>query len=148
MTKDVCELLASLGYDLVYGAYNEGMMGVCFNTFKEYNRDVYGINITKYVTDGDYEVYDTSFERLKRICEISDKFLILPGGIGTYSELFGLLEERVKPVILYNFNGFYDDLIRYLKKNLNNNILYENDLDNLIVVSDINELERVIKDEK
>ena len=146
--KDVCKVIAGLGYDLVYGAYNEGMMGVCFNTFKEYNRDVYGINITKYVTDGDYEVYDTSFERLKRICEISDKFLILPGGIGTYSELFGLLEEKAKPVIIYNYRGFYDDLIKFLNKNLDNNILYDDDLNNLIIVNNINELERVIKDEK
>lgn len=146
--EDVCKLIASLGYDLVYGAYNEGMMGVCFNTFKEYNRDVYGINITKYASDGDYEVYDTSFERLKRICELSDKLLILPGGIGTYSELFGLLEEKAKPVILYNYKGFYDDLIKFLNKNLDNNILYDDDLNNLIIVNNINELERVIKDEK
>lgn len=102
VAKEVCKVIAGLGYDLVYGAYNEGMMGVCFNTFKEMNREVYGINITKYDDGGDYEVYDTSFERLKRICEISDKLLILPGGIGTYSELFGLLEEKAKPVIIYN----------------------------------------------
>ena len=37
------------------------MMGVCFNTFKEMNKEVYGINITKYDTGGDYEVYDTSY---------------------------------------------------------------------------------------
>lgn len=146
--KDVCKVIAGLGYDLVYGAYNEGMMGVCFNTFKEMNKEVYGINITKYDTGDCYEVYDTSFERLKRICEISDKLLILPGGIGTYSELFGLLEEKAKPVIIYNYKGFYDDLIKFLNKNLDNNILYDDDLNNLIIVNNINELERVIKDEK
>lgn len=147
MTKSVCELIASYGYDLVYGAYNEGMMGVCYDTFKSYGRNVYGINISKYDTGGDYEVYDTSFDRLKRICEISDKLLILPGGIGTYSELFGLLEEKVKPVIIFNYKGFYDDLIKFLNKNLDNNILYDDDLKNLIVINNINELERVIKDE-
>ncbi|MDY3757482.1 MAG: LOG family protein [Bacilli bacterium] len=148
VAKEVCKVIAGLGYDLVYGAYNEGMMGVCFNTFKEMNREVYGINITKYDDGGDYEVYDTSFERLKRICEISDKLLILPGGIGTYSELFGLLEEKAKPVIIYNYKGFYDDLIKFLNKNLDNNILYDDDLNNLIIVNNIDELERVIKDEK
>lgn len=146
--KDVCKVIAGLGYDLVYGAYNEGMMGVCFDTFKEMNKEVYGINIARYDTGGSYEVYDTSFERLKRICEISDKLLILPGGIGTYSELFGLLEEKAKPVIIYNYKGFYDDLIKFLNKNLDNNILYDDDLNNLIIVNNINELERVIKDEK
>lgn len=148
VAEDVCKLIAGLGYDLVYGAYNEGMMGVCFDTFKEMNKEVYGINITRYDTGGCYEVYDTSFERLKRICELSDKLLILPGGIGTYSELFGLLEEKAKPVIIYNYKGFYDDLIKFLNKNLDNNILYDDDLNNLIIVNNINELERVIKDEK
>lgn len=146
--KDVCKVIAGLVYDLVYGAYKEGMMGVCFNTFKEMNKEVFGINITRYDTGDCYEVYDTSFERLKRICEISDKLLILPGGIGTYSELFGLLEEKAKPVIIYNYKGFYDDLIKFLNKNLDNNILYDDDLNNLIIVNNINELERVIKDEK
>lgn len=74
--------------------------------------------------------------------------MILPGGIGTYSELFGLLEEKAKPVIIYNYKGFYDDLIKFLNKNLDNNILYDDDLNNLIIVNNINELERVIKDEK
>ena len=41
-----------------------------------------------------------------------------------------------------------DDLIKFLNKNLDNNILYDDDLNNLIVVNNINELERVIKDEK
>lgn len=148
VAEDVCKLIASLGYDLVYGGYNEGMMGICNNSFKSLGRNVYGVTITRYDTGGCYEVYDTSFERLKRICELSDKLLILPGGIGTYSELFGLLEEKAKPVILYNYKGFYDDLIKFLNKNLDNNILYDDDLNNLIIVNNINELERVIKDEK
>lgn|SRR5574344_1233556 len=155
-TKRVCELLCEMNYDLVFGAYSLGMMGVCYNTFIQNKRHVYGISLDAYeddlvnLKDMDSKCFDNSFDRLKKIFKESDLFLILPGGTGTYGELFGLLEEFKtnkgdKRLILYNYNHFFDDLLKYLQKNLELNFMYENDLDNIIIINNLNDLEGVLK---
>ena len=54
----------------------------------------------------------------KNIYDNSDIFLILPGGFGTISEIFNLIEEyRIddkKRIIIYNLDGYYDDLIKIM----------------------------------
>ena len=95
-TKRVCEYFSKNNFELVYGSYDKGMMGICAHTFLENKKSVYGINLDKYpksVIDTTQEEYHTSFDRLKRMYELADFFLILPGGTGTYSELFGIMEE-------------------------------------------------------
>ncbi len=152
-TKRICNYICSKDYTLVYGSYDKGMMGICAHTFLDNNKYVHGINLDKYPKNGidtKIEEYHTSFERLKRMYELADIFLILPGGIGTYSELFGFLEEfktnkQDKKLLLYNYEGFYDELINFLEKNKNNHILYEDDLDNLIIINTIDELKKEVE---
>lgn len=152
--KKVCKLLCSYDYSLVYGAYNEGLMKVCFDTFKECNKDIIGVNLEVYdeVLGIHNIVKNNSFERLDTIYEISDMFLILPGGVGSLAELFGLIEElktnKKKKLIVYNYNNYYSDLFSYLDKCLKEGFLYDNDLDNIIVINNINDLEREIKNER
>ena len=49
-----------------------------------------------------------------------DFSLILPGGLGTFSEIFNLIEEyrldNKKKIIIYNLDGYYDDLINIMNK--------------------------------
>lgn len=152
-TKRVCEYFSKNDFELVYGSYDKGMMGICAHTFLENKKSVYGINLDKYpksVIDTTQEEYHTSFDRLKRMYELADFFLILPGGTGTYSELFGIMEEfktnkQDKKLFLYNYKGFYDELINFLEKNKNNHILYDDDLDNLIIVNTLDELKKEVE---
>lgn len=64
---------------------------------------------------------DTMEERKRIMEEKSDAFVIGPGGIGTMDEFFQVLtmnalERFNKPVVLYNIDGYYDDLIRFMVK--------------------------------
>ena len=57
--------------------------------------------------------------RKRRMLELSDAFVILPGGIGTLDEFFEVIVEKQlgqlpKPIVILNLNHFYDPLIQLL----------------------------------
>lgn len=62
---------------------------------------------------------DSMHERKQRMADLSDAFVALPGGIGTLEEVTEVftwlqLGLHLKPVGLFNVNGFYDRLIEFL----------------------------------
>ncbi len=64
-------------------------------------------------------VTDTMHTRKAMIGSLSDAFLVLPGGLGTFEELFEVLtwhslKIHAKPVLLLNTNRFYDKLLEFL----------------------------------
>ena len=65
-------------------------------------------------------VVDTMTERKQGMANRADAFLALPGGIGTFEELFEIwtwrqLGYHTKPVGMLNVNGYYDDLNRFFE---------------------------------
>jgi uncharacterized protein (TIGR00730 family) len=67
------------------------------------------------------EVVDTMHTRKARMAELSDGFIAMPGGIGTFEELFeiwtwGQLGIHAKPLGLLNVAGFYDPLATFLDR--------------------------------
>jgi uncharacterized protein (TIGR00730 family) len=76
----------------------------------------------------DLQVVETMVERKVRMVEQSQAFLILPGGIGTYEELFEVWTGRQtgshdKPILIANLNGFYDKLLDFVKDGLDHGFL-------------------------
>jgi len=64
-------------------------------------------------------VVDTMHTRKALMGEKADAFLILPGGFGTFEELFEVLawqtlKLHAKPVVLLNVAGFYDTMLEFL----------------------------------
>lgn len=158
-TEKICQLLCDLDLSLVFGTYSKGMMGVCYQTFKENNKDILGITIDAYhetnINFKDIKVIETdsSFKRLEYIFKESDIFLFLPGGTGSLGELFGLMEELKtsnlqKKIIIYNYKGFYNGILDYLNILSNRRFAYQKELDKLIIVDTKEKLERVIKNER
>lgn len=63
-------------------------------------------------------VTDTMHTRKAMMSEKADAFIALPGGFGTFEELFEMLawqtlKLHAKPVLLLNTNGFYDRLLEF-----------------------------------
>ena len=59
-------------------------------------------------------------ERKARMAELADGFVALPGGLGTYEELFEIwtwaqLGWHAKPCGLLNAAGFYDKLVAFIE---------------------------------
>lgn len=135
--------------DLVFGCTDRGLMGICYNTFLNNKRNIYGVCNEKYIDDVKNlkltEIkYVKSFEEANTIfSKISDLILVLPGSFGTLSELVDLLEEKRtgihnKEILLFNINGFYDDMINMFNKIYNNvsNKYNFNDLCKVFTTSD------------
>ena len=76
----------------------------------------------------------TLTERKKLLCKTSDAFLVLPGGPGTYDELWEVISEFQlelpkgkcpRPVCLVNVEGYYDPTIMQLQKCYDDGMLYK-----------------------
>ena len=85
----------------------------------------------------------------KMMYDLSDAYIILPGGIGTLEELSEIITWKVlgiedKKIIIFNLNGFYDNLIKQFKMMEENNFLYNNILQKIIIIKDSNKLDQVI----
>ena len=75
-------------------------------------------------------VVETMHQRKQLMAERSDAFLALPGGIGTFEELFEVWTWRQlgyhdKPVGLLNVAGYYDALIEFLRQTQQRGFVYE-----------------------
>ena len=120
--------LAARGWGLIYGGGNAGTMGAVARAAQAAGGPVVGV-IPHFMkeselafTAADELVYVDSMRERKRImAERADAFVTLPGGIGTLEELSEILVERAldlsrKPMVLFNQDGFYDDLLRFFDR--------------------------------
>lgn len=77
--------------------------------------------------------------------ELSDGAIILPGGFGTMDEMFelltwGQLGLHKKPIGILNSAGYYDDLISFINKMVNMNLLRQSNREMLLISTNIESL--------
>jgi uncharacterized protein (TIGR00730 family) len=125
-TQEISQLLAQKGITLVYGGGSFGLMGIAADGALKHNGKVVGV-IPQLLVEkeaakrniSELHIVDSMQERKQKMMDLSDGFLILPGGVGTLDELFEVmafinLGVHKKPCGLLNINGFYDSLIRFV----------------------------------
>ncbi len=130
--------IAKRGMTLVYGGGAVGLMGIVANAALEAGGKVHGI-IPRALREKEIghngltelEVVDTMHTRKARMAELSEGFIAMPGGIGTFEELFevwtwGQLGIHSKPLGLLNIGGFYDPLARFLDGTVEAGFLKQN----------------------
>ena len=118
--------LAEGNIGLIYGGANVGLMGAVADAALAAGGHVVGV-IPHVLVDKevahhgiqDLRVVDTMHTRKQLMGELADAFLILPGGFGTFEELFEVLawqtlKLHAKPVVLVNVAGFYDKMLEFL----------------------------------
>jgi uncharacterized protein (TIGR00730 family) len=118
--------LAERKIGVVYGGAKVGLMQAVAEAVLAEGGRVIGVIPTVLVDlevahDGLTELYitDTMHSRKALIGERADAFIALPGGFGTFEELFEVLawqtlKLHAKPVVLLNANGFYNGLLGFL----------------------------------
>ena len=122
------EELAARDIGLVYGGGAVGLMGVVADTVMAMGGRVLGI-IPEFLDRReirnqaitDLRVVATMHERKAMMAAEADAFVALPGGIGTFEELFEALTWtqlgiHAKPVALFEVNGFWDPLVALLER--------------------------------
>jgi len=93
----------------------------------------------------DLRVVKTMHERKALMAELSDGFVALPGGIGTFEEFFEIvtwaqLGFHSKPCALLNVNGFYDPLLRLVDHAIGEHFIKSSQRNLVIVESDFSAL--------
>jgi len=114
------------GGQLVYGGGKAGLMGVVAEATLQAGGRVVGI-IPKALVEKEWALHectelhivDTMHDRKRMMAERADAFVALPGGIGTFEELFEVWTWRQlgyhdKPVGILNTAGYYDGLLAFL----------------------------------
>jgi uncharacterized protein (TIGR00730 family) len=118
--------LAERGTGLIYGGARVGLMGAVADAALGAGGHVVGVIPHVLVDmevahDGVSELHVTSTMHTRKalMAEKADAFLALPGGFGTFEELFEVLAWQTlnihsKPVVLLNTAGFYDTMLEFL----------------------------------
>lgn len=138
--------------ELLYGGGSVGLMKIIADVMMENKCKVIG-TITEHLNNMDVGyndideliVVDSMSERKKILEDMADGFIAMPGGLGTmdeFFEVFVLSQLRVfdKPVALYNVNGYYDDIIRFIDHAAKEGFVRKEHAYNLIVSDDPKEL--------
>ena len=113
--------------DLVFGAMNNGIMGIAYRIAKANNRKVIGISPEIYKDDFKQLECDTEIltkgvnDRTDAMIDNSDVLIFMPGGVGTLYELMTAIERKRskefdKPIIVCNDTGFFNELLQMLDK--------------------------------
>ncbi len=157
---DLGVLMAVQKITLVYGGGNKGLMGAIANAVMMHGGKVIGI-IPKILLawehqhEGitDLQVVEDMHIRKKRIYELCDAAIVLPGGNGTLDELFEMLTWNSlnihnRKIILLNSDGYYNDLIAHVQKMANEGFLYSDWQERLIVCNNPEEAIAVLVSDK
>ena len=115
--------LAERDIRLVYGGTQKGLMGALANAALASGGNVTGVITERLNVKGHthqhlnaVEILPTMQARKKRMIELADAFIAMPGGIGTLEEFMEVwtlnqLGEIAKPAGLYNTRGYYKPLM-------------------------------------
>jgi uncharacterized protein (TIGR00730 family) len=129
--------IARRGLAVVYGAGSTGLMGAVADGALEAGGEVIGIipeifntPILCHQSLTRLEVVQTIHIRKARLAELADAFIALPGGFGTFEELFEMLTWaqiglHTKPVGLLNTRSYYEPLLTLIEHARNEGFIYD-----------------------
>lgn len=143
---------------LIYGGAKVGLMGAVADGCLQSGGKAIGVlphflsskeiahsNLTELI------LVQTMHERKTKMHELSDGFIALPGGFGTFEELFEILTWaqlglHKKPIGLLNINEFYTPLIEMIKNMVSKQLLKPINRDMLLIDNHLDSLIQKMRD--
>lgn len=134
------ELLAQRGHTLVFGGGNHGLMGAAARGAKKGGAKIIGVTPSFFNVDGilypecdELLRTETMRERKQLMEDLSDAFIMTPGGIGTFEEFFEILTlsqlgRHTKPISVLNTNGYFNPLIEMMERAVKEEFMTEQTL--------------------
>ena len=145
-------ILAEAGVRLVYGGGRIGMMGLVADAVLAGGGEVVGI-IPRFLDQVEVGhsgvsrlvVTENMHERKEKMAELSDAFLILPGGLGTLDETFEILTWKQlqlhdKPVVIADIDGYWKPLTELIDSMIAENYARPENRDLFRVVASVEEV--------
>ncbi len=146
LARDLGTGIAERGWLLVYGGASIGLMGEVADAALAAGGRVEGVILDTFarVAHQKLHVLDTVGDMRSRKAALAhrgDAFVTLPGGFGTLEELSEILVERqlglhAKPLLLVNYRGFWDGLLRQIDDMVASGLVKPAYRDRLTVVPD------------
>jgi len=148
------KIVFSKKLELIYGGANIGLMGQISNNLIRLGGKVTGVipkilskkeiinkNISKLI------IVEDMHERKKTMYDLSDAFIVLPGGIGTLEEFAEVVTWKVlgiqnKKIFIINIDGYYDFLLKQFNVMKDNDFLYTDIFQEIIIINKIEELKK------
>ena len=146
--RQLGQLLAEEGIELVYGGASVGIMGQLADSVQEHGGHVTGIIPQQLVEKEaahtgipDLIVVASMSQRKSQMADMSDGFIALPGGIGTLEGFFeiltwGQLGIHAKPSGILNVEGYFDGLTGFLDHAVREGFLTDAHRDAIVVETD------------
>lgn len=157
LTRELGRLIASEGWHLIYGGGKTGLMGTLSKTIKKLNGSITSVipkifnketiinrKVDKIILTRDI------FTRKKYMIKEADFFIVLPGGLGTFDEIFEILCLDSlgiinKPIIFLNFKKYWLPFKAFLKHAEKSGFLYKKNKENIKFISSIDKTIEFIK---
>ena len=158
--KSVAELIAKKGINVVFGGGNVGLMKVISDTALDNGVEVLGISLKSlHALElanprlNNIVVSETLLNRKDEFMSRSDAFIVLPGGVGSLDELAEIMASNQlgiinKPVGILNTEGYYDHLLEWFNKAVNEGFISSENLKELLVSDSPEELVELITTHK
>ena len=125
--RELGHAIAARGWGLVYGGNRVGMMGELADAVRARGGRVIGVTPQLFIDKGVHDtladeliVADGMRHRKAMMEDRGDAFIALPGGLGTFEEIFEIicgkqLGYHNKPIVLLNVAGYYDPLLTMIE---------------------------------
>ena len=143
--RKIAAILSKQGINIVFGGGNVGLMKIISDEALDNGVEVLGISLKslhelELVNPRLKEVVvaDTLLDRKDVFMDRSDAFIVLPGGVGSLDELAEVMASNQlgiinKPIGILNTAGYYDDLISWMKKAVDEGFISHANFDDLII---------------
>jgi uncharacterized protein (TIGR00730 family) len=156
MGKRLGKFLANNNIGLVYGGASIGLMGAIADSAMANGGYVVGVipkSLVEYEVAhsglSELHVVNNMHQRKQLMYDHADVFLTLPGGMGTLDEMFEVLtwtqlKYHAKQSYIFNFDGFYDSLLDYLRSSHEQGFIKSEHLEYLREIKDVEALEKIV----
>ena len=150
--KIISEAIAKKGINVVFGGGNVGLMKIISDTALDNGVEVLGISLKSlHALElanprlNEIVVTDTLLDRKDEFMSRSDAFIVLPGGVGSLDELAEIMASNQlgiinKPVGILNTEGYYDHLLKWFDKAVEEGFISSANLKELLVSDNPEEL--------
>ena len=158
--KELGEQLAKANFGIVYGGSNIGLMGTLADAALTNGGNVIGVmpdHLKKreiaHQHLSEIHFVESMHVRKKKMIDLSNAFIALPGGCGTLDEYFEVftwaqIGLHHHPVVLYNIDGYYDALIQHFEKMIEEGFIRLEQKYILQVATSAEEILHILKQQK
>ena len=150
--------IGSSKHHLIYGGSKAGLMGDLAESVLNSGGEVTGVEPQFFIDAGfkydaitELIVTQDMSERKKIMIELGDAFIAFPGGTGTLEEISEVMSKVClghlsAPCILYNLNGYYDDLKALLRHMIDMDLSTEEKQKGIYFAKDLAEIRTILKE--